>query len=126
MIEVGIGVATYNLGMDKMYVMVANELCTYREVIAEILREFRPHVEVLCLDPDDLDREMARLNPGLVVCSRLTEVVKRGARAWVVLYPDGEGWAEVSIAGRHEIVSDVEFDALLSIIDQAEVLQKAG
>ncbi len=116
----------YDLSMDKMYVMVANELCTYREVIAEIFREFRPHVEVLCLDPDDLDREMARLNPGLVVCSRLTEVVKRGARAWVVLYPDGEGWAEVSIAGRHEIVSDVEFDALLSIIDQAEVLQKAG
>jgi hypothetical protein len=109
-----------------MYVLVANELCTYREVIAEIFREFRPHVEVLCLDPEDLDREMARLNPGLVVCSRLTEAVKRGAHTWVVLYPDGKGWAEVSIAGQHETVVDIEFDVLLSIIDQAEVLQKAG
>lgn len=83
-------------------VLIANELCFYREVITGGLRERRPHLEVLCVEPGDLDREVSRIEPDLVICSRLTETVRDHARAWVVLYPEGESWVE-AYALAHEV-----------------------
>lgn len=107
--------------MEKMRVLVANELCTYRETIADVFQELRPHFEIHCVDPDDLDREIARLRPHMVLCSRLTEAV-RSLLAWVLLYPDGENRVEISTAGERMTLFDVEFDHLLSILDKIELL----
>lgn len=104
-----------------MRVLVANELCTYRETIADTFQELRPHFEVHCVDPDELDREIARLRPHMVLCSRLTDTV-RSLLAWILLYPDGENRAEISAAGERMTLFDVEFDHLLSILDKIELL----
>ena len=107
--------------MEKTRILVANELCTYRETIADVFQELRPHFEVHCIDPDDLDREIARLRPHMVLCSQLTEAV-RSLLAWILLYPDGENRAEISTAGERMTLCDVEFDHLLSILDKIELL----
>jgi len=100
---------------------VANELCTYRETFADAFQERRPHFEIHCVDPDDLDREIARLRPHMVLCSRLTDAVN-SLFAWILLYADGENRAEIHTAGERMTLFDVTFDHLLSILDKIEML----
>jgi hypothetical protein len=107
--------------MEKMRVLVANELCTYRETIADVFQELRPHVEVHCIEPDELDQEIARVHPHMVLCSRLTDGVS-SLLAWILLYPDGENHAVINTAGETVTLTDVEFGHLLSILDKAELL----
>ena len=107
-----------------MRVLVANELCSYREAIGQVLGELRPNVEIHCVDPKDLDREIVRVRPHVALCSRLTDTV-RSLLAWVLLYPDGENRAEVSTAGERMMLFDVDFDHLLSILDKIELLLRA-
>lgn len=104
-----------------MRVLVANELCSYREAIAEVFKELRPHVEIHCVEPEDLDGEIVRVRPHMVLCSRLTDAV-RSLLAWVLLYPDAENRAEISTAGERTTLINVDFDHLLSILDKIELL----
>jgi hypothetical protein len=107
--------------MEKMRVLVANDPCTYREAITEVLREVRPHIEVNAIKPDALDAEVGRLDPHLVVCSQITTAVN-ALLAWVLLYPDGENRAVISTAGEQMRVENVGFGDLLSAIDRIEPL----
>lgn len=107
--------------MEKVRVLVANELRSYREAIGEVFKKLRPHVEVHCVEPEELDGEIVRVRPHLVLCSRLTDAV-RTLFAWVLLYPDGKNRAEVSTAGERMTLFDVELDHLLSILDKTELL----
>jgi hypothetical protein len=107
-------------GWDRR-ILVANEPRSYREVIAGTLQVLRPHLEVIVVEPEDLDRDVVRLAPNLVLCSRLSEAVEIHALAWVVLYPNGETRAVISIAGQCDTVSaDLPFPRLLSVIDEVE------
>ncbi len=111
--------------MSKMRVLVANEPRSYRETMSAAFQYLRPDLEVIDIEPDSLDVEVARLEPHLVVCSRLTDTVERRP-AWVVLYPDHQRVSIVSVAGQHSTVPDMEFDYLLSIIDRLDHLARAS
>ena len=108
--------------MVDLRVLVANEPRAYRDAIAAALQELRPNVAVIPVEPHGLDGEIARLDPHLVVCSRLTEAVQARPLAWVMLYPDGEPWAVMSIAGQHMLVTGIEFQALLAVLDHTAQL----
>jgi hypothetical protein len=104
-----------------MCILVANEPRSYRDVIADALRVQRPHLQVIVAEPEDLDREVVRLSPNMVLCSRLTAAVETHALAWVVLYPNAETRAVISIAGHCRTVgTDLPFPHLLSVIDEVE------
>ena len=105
--------------MNDMRVLLANEPNVYREAIAEALRELRPHVQVSTTEPGDLDREVGRLDPHLVVCSRIGAVVE-AVRAWVVLYPGGENRAEIKTADHRVSVEDMKLGDLISAVDGTE------
>ena len=107
---------------EVMRVLVANEPFVYREVISAAFKELRPHVEVISAEPQDLDREFSRLVPHLVVCSRVTAQVERGATAWVELYPEHASGAVVSLGGEETTSDAMDFDTLLSVLDRAERL----
>ena len=109
--------------MEKMRALVANDPRVYREVIADALKRLRPLVEVSAAEPEELDREVRRLRPHLVICSRLTAAVARaGCLVWVVLYPDGEDRAEIGGAGgRTALLSGVKFEDVLSVVDETEL-----
>jgi hypothetical protein len=72
--------------VESKRIVVANEPRSYREAMAVAWQVLRPEVEVILAEPRDLDAEVARLDPQLVLCSRLTEGLRAGSRAWVVLY----------------------------------------
>lgn len=106
--------------MDRFRVLIANELRYYREVISDAVLMLRPDIEVITAEPGLLDHELVRLEPDLVVCSRVTPAIRTRCCSWVELYPDGETLAIVCINGLGSTVNDIELDGLLSIIDQAE------
>lgn len=105
-----------------MRILVANEPRAYRDVIAGAFRELRPRHEVIPVEPDQLDDEVMRLHPHLVVCSRLSSAVEAGPLTWVMLYPENETRTVISIAGEQTIAGDVEFSQLLSVIDETELI----
>ena len=100
--------------------MIANGPAMYREVISATLREHRPGIEVFTSEPENLESEFLRLLPHLVVCSRMTKLIERDAPVWVELYPDGASYAVVgSLDGSRTILPGLDFDTLLSILDDA-------
>ncbi len=114
--------------MSRTRVLVASELQSYRQALAAAFRELRPGVEVFEVEEDDLDREVERLGPDLVVCSRLTSRIEDRAPSWVELYPNHEAHSVVSVLGERSTVQEIQLSDLLSIIDRTErsMLNGAG
>ena len=112
--------------MANPCIVVANEPRAYREALAATLQELRPHIAVISVEPDDLDGKVSRCRPRLVLCSRLTWAVERCCDAWILLYPNRENRALISVAGRRTVVTNIEFSHLLSVIDELEPPPRSG
>jgi hypothetical protein len=93
--------------MNGTRVLVACELQAYRQAVAATFRELRPDVEVFEVEEEDLDREVERLGPDLVVCSRLTARVEDHAPNWIELYPDWEAHSVISVLGERSTVEEI-------------------
>ena len=68
-----------------MRIPVANERRSYREAIAGAVQVLRPHLAVITVESEDLDEEVVHHDPDLVQCSRLSRIVERWPRDWVVI-----------------------------------------
>ena len=108
----------YHPHMNGARILVACELRSYREAIASAFRVLRPGVEVFEVEEEDLDREVGRLDPDLVVCSRLTARVENHAPNWVELYPDYGPRSVVSVRGERSTIEEIQLSDLLSIVDK--------
>ncbi len=104
--------------MDQLRIAVANDPRAYREAIATVFQALRPQVVVVNVEPEDLDREVADHAPQVVICGRLTDAVQAHSLSWVVLYPDGQAWSFINIAGQQATVTGIEVDDLLAVIDR--------
>ena len=105
--------------VESKRIVVANEPRSYREAMAVACQAVHPEVEVILAEPADLDAAVVRLDPQLVLCSRLTEGLRAGSRAWVVLYPGGKARTLINVAGQCVTTGDIGFAALAALIDQA-------
>ena len=105
-----------------MRVLMAIEPRSYREVIGEAIQGLRPHLEVTIIEPDALEPEMARLDPGLVICSRPNTATTNGRPAWIEFRPYAQPAARIYLGGRRFELEEVELEDLLSVIDEAERL----
>ncbi len=110
----------YHVPMRVKRILMANELASYRESIALVLRELRPHVEVIEADSGTLNQEVLRLSPDLVICSRATSVVKDHAPNWVELYPDCKDLSTFYVGGERWTMEEVQLSDLLSLVDRLE------
>jgi hypothetical protein len=107
----------YHPRMDGARILVACELKFYRVSIASAFRVLRPGVEVFEIEEEDLDREVERLAPDLVVCSRLSQRVEVRVPNWVELYPGCGSRSVVSQRGERSTFEEIELSDLLSIVD---------
>ena len=101
--------------MGTRRILVANELTSYRQAIAVVFRELHPNVEVLEVDSETLDGGVARLGPDLVICSRVTAVVRERAANWIELYPECRPFSTFCIDGERRAMEDVQLSDLLSV-----------
>lgn len=109
---------------ENLRALIANEPRTYREALSEALRQLRPQLEVNAVEPDDLDTEVERFHPHLVVCSREDDNPRDGPLTWVTLYPDDQNLAEVRTAGGRATIVGIGFGDFLSVVDGTELLRR--
>jgi hypothetical protein len=105
----------HHLRMGARRILVANELASYRQTLTLALRELRPHVEVFETASEHLDREITRLRPDLVICSRVTLTVRQRVANWVELYPEHKSYSTFYIGGLHRAKRDVQLSDLLAL-----------
>jgi hypothetical protein len=103
-------------------VLVALELRTYRQAIASALGYSRPRAAISISGPEDLDSEMERLEPHVVICSQSTQPVRDGALCWVKMLIVGQELrAVVNVKGlASTIVPNIHLSQLEALIDRAE------
>lgn len=104
-------------------VLFANEPRSYRETIAAVVRDLGPAgAEVFVVEPEDLEREVDKLAPDLVVCSRLSGAVEARVAAWLELYPEHGSKSRIGIGGERTTVEGIELSGLLWIVERARRL----
>lgn len=103
-----------------MRVLISIKPLLYREAIAAALRRDRPHLDVSTVAPEDLEKEVARLEPYLLFCHQATAKVKESVPCWVeVAYQDGID-AVACIYGDHMKINNIATSNLLSIVDKVD------
>jgi hypothetical protein len=103
-----------------MRILMANEPRSHREVFAGALRALRPHVEVITVKPDALEREAPRLHPDAVVCSRITPALRTATGRWMeVCLEEGTLRVRTSDTGRSRDPNP-GLDILLQFVDRGE------
>ena len=111
--------------MDKVRVLIANEPSAYREVLALVFQKMQLPVDVSCVEPEGLDDEIVRLAPHLVICSRMTEMLDAALIGWLLLYPDGEARAVISMLGQRTEQTGTGLNDILSLVERtSEMAQK--
>jgi hypothetical protein len=101
-------------------VLMSNEFTSYSQTIAFVLQELRPDVEIIESGSGTLNQQVLRMSPDLVICSRVTSVVKDRIPNWVELYPECWPRSTFCIGGEIWTVDDVQLSDLLSLIDRIE------
>jgi hypothetical protein len=105
--------------LDGACILVANEPRTYREALTLAVRAERPLLDVRAVEPTDLDREVARCRPALVVCSELRSIVEQRLPIWVLLYPEGTRLAIVGGGTAPAVTGDFDLPGILALVDRA-------
>ena len=103
----------------KSCVAVANEPRAYREVMAETLRDMRPDIDFVILEPEELKELVQTLKPDLAICDEATIEVRANAAFWLELYPDQNYYSIFGSSREHSRIENIQLSDIVSIVDQA-------
>ena len=99
----------------------------YGEAMVGAVRASRPGLEEVALvHLRDLEAELERFDPHLVVSSRPNTFEVGGRAAWVLLSDDPEEPSEVCIDGHHRRLDNPGLEEILGIIDETAELVRTG
>ena len=98
---------------------MANELASYRESLAAVFRFSLPDLEVFETDSANLNREVLRLRPDLVICSRVTALVQERVPNWIELYPECKPLSTFCVGGERFTKKTVDLPDLLAVATRA-------
>lgn len=102
--------------MNAKRILVSNELRSYGEAISVALQVLCPSADVFEVEHRYLGREVRRIRPDLVVCSRATDAVRAQVANWVELYPDCGSLSIVCVGGACSTVENLELSQLIEIV----------
>lgn len=105
--------------MPRVTVIVASGPPVVREALTLALRRLRPNVDVVSVEPDLLEGAVTGLHPDVVVANRVPPAWAGHETAWITLYPEGQLRVVVRTQGECHVSNDLEFDAMLDVIDRA-------
>ena len=92
-------------------------------MIAAGIETLRPGTEVASVGLDQLEGELARLDPEVVVCSRPGSLAEaEGRPAWIELSLDPTRPTKISLGGRRSEATDPTLETLLAVMDEVEGL----
>jgi hypothetical protein len=95
----------------------------YGDSIARAIRNARPHIEIAVCERMELEAEVARFDPHLIISNPPipTEVVS-GRLAWVELSPHPDATWMICVGGRRWESLNPTLKELLSVIDETQEL----
>ena len=99
---------------------------SYGEAMVGAVRASRPDLEVSLAHLRELEAELERFDPHLVVSSRPNTFEAGGRAAWVLLSNDPDEPSEVCIDGRHRKLENPGLEEMLEIIDKTAELVRTG
>ena len=107
-----------------MRVLVAfeDDYRSYREVIAAGICGLRPRTEAETAPLQELEVQIERFDPQLVICSRPNTLASRRCVGWVELPLDPTRLTKICVAGRYSKRVNPAIDVLIAVIDEVERL----
>jgi hypothetical protein len=88
----------------------------YRETIAAVLRILRPEAEVKSTTLEELEGELERFDPEVVICSGHKEVESGTRLVWIELPVDPTMPTKISVGGRDFERTNPTVEELLEVI----------
>ena len=86
----------------------------------------RPSHEVTTVESKDIGRELGRLDPDLVFAPWPNTLAPGGRPAWVEFTPYETPQAKICVVGRTTELAEVDFEDLLSILDEVAQTHRAS
>ena len=118
---------------SSMRVLVAFEgiRCLYADTLCRAIRDLRPALTVRSAVLDELEQELVRFDPHVVVCSRPNGVHPGGRGAWVQIptedgLEDDERLAEVCLEGERWKSDGPPLKDILEVLDETEERLREG
>ena len=113
----------------RMRVLVAYEETyrVYRDALARVIKDQRPHFAVLGAAPREMRATLERFEPHAVVCGRpSSEYPGWGKGAWVELPAEPSRCADICVGGDHEGPVNPGLREVLDALDEAEERLRRG
>lgn len=109
----------------RVLVALEDEYRAYREVLAAGVQTMRPDTRVATTVPSSLEKEVARFDPQVIICSGPDTADARSVTAWIEISTDPSRPTMVRLEGGRFEQTNPTFDALLAIVDEAGRLTQA-
>ena len=110
----------------RVLVAFGDEYRAYREVIAAGIRILRPRTDVATATPAEIEGEIGRFGPQVVVCGRPGIADPGDVPAWVELPVESQRPARVRVGARRRASVNLDLEGLLAVVDEAEELVREG
>jgi hypothetical protein len=106
-------------GGAEIRVLVAfeDDYRTYRDTIGAVLRILRPETEVKSTTLEELEGELERFHPEVVICSGHKEVELCTRPTWIELSVDPTMSSKISVGGRHFERTNPTVEELLEFLE---------
>jgi hypothetical protein len=113
---------------DAMRILIAYEDShrSYGQTLAGAIRGLWPVVETAVVQVRELEAEVGRFDPHLVVCNRPNTIDPGGRLAWLRLSDEPEEPSEFCLAGRRWGAENPGLDEVLAFIEETEKLLRPG
>jgi hypothetical protein len=111
-----------------MRVLVVHEdsYRSYGQTMVGAIRGLRPQTEAALAQVRELEAEVGRLDPHLVICNRQNSIDPGGRAAWARLSDEPDEPSEFCLAGRRWGSENPDLEEVLAIIDEMERLLREG
>ena len=104
------------------------EYRVYIEAVADAIRTFRSHIEVALTNREELEAEVERFDPQLVICSSAipTNPVDPQLLASIELSPDPDQPSRFRVEERDWESTNPTLGETLSVVDETNLLYRAS
>ncbi len=106
----------------RVLVAIEDDYRSYREVIAASIQVLRPRTEVETAPIGELEEQIERFDPQLVVCSQPNTLASLRRAAWVEVPLNPTRPTKICVAGRYSKRSNPAIAVLIAVIDEVEQL----
>ena len=108
-----------------MRMLIAITPAMYQQILTLFVKERRPSIEVETTDLANLNPEVERFGPDLVICHEASTEVRKRVFAWIeIRYTNGLD-AIMSLKGKETRIGDIDIEDLLAALDETEILVSA-